>query len=608
MIRVAAALALAAQTLAPSPPEEGPAPHVARLRFTGVEALPERDLRERLETTEPAFWGLLFWRPDPPYEEAALEEDLVRIPEIYRERGYFDARAQSEVHWDEAREEAAITIHVSEGEPVRLERVEVTLADPGALPPGVWERAMRALPLREGEIFGTRDYARAKQALLEQLAEAGHPAATFEGGAEVEPERHVARLSWKVDPGPSVRFGEVRIEGLSEVDRELVTRELTFSDGEAYSVGVQRESELRLRDTELFRSVAIRPRPPISGTPGGGSPAPDVWPIEVQVRERRPRSVSLSVGYGTEEKFRARAAWRHRNFLGGARKLQLSAEYSSLIAGGAIRFVQPRFIDPELRLETYASFSRETVPAYDAYRAEGRFEVQRPISGPWTGRTGYLLEFADVTDVRADDPGEEGRARVSAIFAGLRRSTLDDRLTPRGGTWLDLYAEPTLEPLGSSASYLTLIAEGRAFWSWRDVVLGSRLRFGAIQPMQGASNGDVPIFRRFFSGGSTSVRGYGFQQVGPKDDGDPVGGLTLVEASLELRVPLFWRLGGVAFVDAGQVSRRRWSFDSPIRFGAGPGLRLATPVGPVRVDVGFPLNPGRDDDPVRVYFSVGHAF
>lgn len=605
MIRSAAALALAAQALA-TPPSDPPRVH--RLRFTGVEAVPEQDLRERLETSEPALWGLLFWREDPPFEEAALEADVERIPEIYREHGYFEARASSELEWDDSGRRVDVTIHVDEGEPVRLERVDVTLADPSALPPAVWERALRELPLHEGQVFGTRDYARARAALLDRLADAGHPAPTLEGGAEVEVERHAARLAWTLDPGPAARFGEIRVVGLERVEPELVLRELRFATGDPYSLSAQRKSELRLRDTELFRSVAMRPLPPAPAPPGAAAaPAPE-WPIEIRVRERPPRSIGLSVGYGTEEKFRARASWRHRNFLGGARKLEVAAEYSSLLAGGSLRFLQPHFIDPELRLEVTSSFARETVPAYDAWRVDGRFELRRPISDPWVGRTGYAFEFADVTNVRADDPGEEGRARVSSVFAGVRRSTLDDRFTPHRGTWLDLYAEPTLEPLGASASYLTLLAEGRAFWSWRELVLASRLRLGAIQPLLGSSRSDVPIFRRFFAGGSNSVRGYGYQEVGPREDGDPVGGRTLVEASLELRFPLFWRLGAVAFVDAGEVARGAWSLDAPLRVGAGTGLRIATPVGPIRVDVGFPLNPSRYDDPYQLYFSVGHAF
>jgi len=606
--RTAAILVLAAHAVAAPPPEEPDPPRVEELRFTGVEALEEGELRARLETSEAPYWGLLFWREDPPFEEAALEEDLERIAEIYREHGYFEASARSQLRWDESGKRVSIEIDVVEGEPVRLERIDVTLADPATLGAEVWEGVLRALPLHEGQIFGTRDYARARASLVDRLADAGHPAVVLEGGAEVELERHVAHLTWKVDPGPVVRFGEVKIVGLEAVAPELVSRELLFADGDTYALGVQRKSELRLRDTELFRSVAIRPRPPGTTAPKADATGAEVWPMEVQVRERPPRSISISAGYGTEEKIRARAAWRHRNFLGGARKLELAGEYSSLIAGGSIRFLQPRFLDPELKLEVTTSFARETVPAYDAWRLDGRFELQRPLWGPWTGRTGYALEFADVTKVRADDPGEEGRARVSSLFAGLRRSTLDDRLMPRRGTWLDLYVEPTLEPLGSSASYLTLVAEGRAFWSWRELVLGSRLRTGVIQPMLGSSSSDVPIFRRFFAGGSTSVRGYGYQEVGPQENGDPVGGLTLAEASLELRFPLFWRLGGVAFLDAGQVSRGSWSFGAPVRFGAGPGLRLRTPVGPVRFDVGFPLNPRSGDDAVQFYFSVGHAF
>jgi len=127
---------------------------------------------------------------------------------------------------------------------------------------------------------------------------------------------------------------------------------------------------------------------------------------------------------------------------------------------------------------------------------------------------------------------------------------------------------------------------------------------------------DVPVYRRFFAGGGSSVRGYGFQRAGPlDDDGDPLGGLTLTEASVELRLPIpLWgrlrdRLGAVAFLDGGQLSEPSFAWRTrDLFFGGGVGLRVRTPLGPLRLDVGLPIDPRAGFDAYQVYFSVGEAF
>lgn len=584
-------------------------PRVDALHLEGVHAIEPGALKAKLLTQGPRWWGLRFWEPDPPFDPDDLQEDLIRISEIYREYGYFEAKARSELAWDDHHRKVDVTIRVDEGEPVRLTALEVHLTPGAPLDSQTLDELVAKLPVERGDVFGSRAYAEARQALLDALAERGRPGASIQGGAHVDVPRREARVEWTLDPGPLVRFGEVRLTGLEDVDPELVRRELTVAPGQPYTLSAQRESERRLRDTELFHAIAVQPeRPPEAESDRNGE---ETWPLVVRLRERPPRSLRAAVGYGTEEQARARLSWRHRNFLGGARKLELRAEYSSLLSGGEVRFLQPHFLEPKLDLGVNGSIAYEDVPAFTALHEIGRLQLTRPLMGPWKLRTGYEFEYADVIEVSADEPEQEEVSRVSALFAGLRRDTLDDRLSPTRGTWLDLYAEPALEAIGSSASYTTLVAETRAFHQQWGLVFGGRLRAGSIEPMGGSGVDDVPIYQRFFSGGSTSVRGYDYQSLGPRDDdNDPLGGLTLTEASVEVRLPLpWWRLSLVGFVDAGQISSRPWSFRGrDVQFGAGPGLRLGTPVGPLRFDLGFPLNPRPDDASFRIHFAVGQAF
>jgi outer membrane protein assembly complex protein YaeT len=580
-------------------------PVVAKLRFEGVEAFETRALEDHLLTAAPSWKP---WVPDPSFDEQTLREDLDRVVGLYREWGYYEAQAEYELDWNRGRSKVRILIRVHEGEPVRVAERSILL------PAGPWlaspqrDALLADLPLAEGAIFGAAPYRKAKDELVRRLANLARPEASLEGGAEVDLEQRSARVRWAVDPGPEVHFGPVSVEGLVDVDAELVLRELALDEGDLFSAAALDAGQRSIYGLGLFRSVTVQGK-----RPGPEAEAPEGrrdWPVVVRVEERPPRTVRIAVGYGTEDSFRARVGWTHRNFYGAARTLELTAKYSSLVAGLESRLTQPRFLDPLLRLETEASLLHETEPSFTANRLGAGLMLQRPLRGPWTGRVGYRLEFADIVDLDADDPSGEESSRLSTLLLGLERSTVDDPLQPRAGTRIDLRVEPTLAALGSDRSFVTLAAEGRAFFPLGPAVLALRLRLGAVQPVAGSERGDVPIFKRLFSGGSTSVRGFDYQKLGPLDDyGDPLGGLTRTEGSVELRFPLWRWIGGVAFFDVGQVDPAPFAFDADdVYYSVGPGIRVNTPVGPLGFDFGYALRRPAGEDRWRLHFSVGTAF
>ncbi len=554
----------------------------------------------------PSFWP---WRARPVLDEETLREDLDRIVAFYRDRGYYEAQAEYalEGHGRSVR----IEIRVREGEPVRVSEREVVLPEGPWLATEEKGELLAALPLAPGAIFGADPYREAREELLRRLANRGHPAARIEGGAEVDLAARSARVHWQVDPGPPVRFGAVSVEGLLGVEQELVLAELVFRQGDPFSQDALDRSQKKVYELGLFRSVSLQARAPEPVPEGAPVPAePRQWRVAVRVEERPPRSVRVGVGYGSEDQFRARISWLHRNFLGRARSLELAAKYSSLVAGVEGRVTQRRFLEPLLRLEADASALRETEPSFTANRAGVGLTLIRPILPPWTGRVGYRFELADVTDLDALDPSGAESARLGTLKLALERDTVDDKVAPRSGTHLELRAEPTLGALGSDTDFVTLAAEGRAFLPVGPAVLALRLRLGAIEPVFGSDRSDVPIFKRFFSGGSNSVRGFDYQELGPRDaNGEPLGGLTLTESTAELRFPIWRFLEGVTFFDAGQVARGPFAFDpDDLYYSAGPGLRVRTPLGALGLDWGYLLRRPPGVDRWRIHFSVESAF
>jgi outer membrane translocation and assembly module TamA len=421
------------------------------------------------------------------------------------------------------------------------------------------------------------------------------------------------------------------VTGLDRVQERIVRRELRFRPGDVYSAQRLSESERRVYDLGLFRSVAIQAKPPDPATaPDAPAAAPEaepgpepasapVWPVEVRVAERDPRSFRISVGYGTEDLVRVRGSWLHRNFFGEARRFEVRGEYSALVRGGSVELQQAHLFS-DTRGWIRGTAFQEDEPAYEANRVISGIGVERSFAQHWTVSVEPIVEWGRVEDPKVDDPTDpEGprEAFLDSIRVALGRSSVDDEVDPRRGTRLDVSLEPSARALGSDLDYLEATVEGRAYVPVYATVLAMRVKVATFEPLGSDGRGDVPLFKRLYAGGSVSVRGFDYHRLGPRDkDGDPLGGLSLAEGSLELRFPIWpavsglWsRLGGVAFFDTGQVSTQPhdWRGDD-FFYAVGGGLRVGTPVGPIRLDVGHVLNPSDFESDVRVHFSVGHTF
>lgn len=591
-------------------------PVVKALDFTGVEFGSESELREEMLTVRP---GWQFWRAAPPFDEESLREDLDRIAAYYRERGYYEAEARYELAWDKDRLVVRVVVEVDEGDAARLTDWEIDVPEVSWLDDAARVRLLEGLPLVAESPFGALQYRAAKDALVQRLADLGHPGARLEGGLDIDMAAHSAQLRWIVEPGPEVRFGAVRVIGLADVDEDLVRRELTFDEGELFSLAALEASQRRIYGLQLFRAVTLTDERPPSDPPldPAADPRPNsdaearvVWPVVVRVEERAPRTIRVSAGYGTEDQFRGQISWAHRNFFGGARSLAVTAKYSSLLAGIEGGLTQPRLFDSKLRLEADASFFRETVPAFDAFRASIGVMLSRPLFERWTGRVGHRFEWSDVTDVKANDSVGDESARTSTLIFGLGRSSVDDLLDPRSGTWFDVSVAPTLSALGSAENFVKFSTEGRVYVPLFWTTIAARLHGGTIQPIAGSGRGDVPTVLRFYAGGSGSVRGFEFQRLPPLDDSDdPLGGLTLVEGSVEVRFPIWWLLRGIVFFDAGQLAAGPFSFGfDNLYYAVGPGFRIKTPIGSLGLDYGYLLRRPRGVDRGRIHFSIGASF
>jgi outer membrane protein insertion porin family/translocation and assembly module TamA len=330
------------------------------------------------------------------------------------------------------------------------------------------------------------------------------------------------------------------------------------------------------------------------------------------VVEAEPQMIKLGVGYGSEEYWRFQAQWGHLNFLGGARQLSVSARWSMLLEREEVSLIQPNLRRPGDFIQVSAKREVETEDTYrhEALSISPTYHII--LTDYLWAELSYRLEdnrLFDVADLSGID--DEDLAREGLLSAGSGRiewGDVDDPIRPTRGARAGLYLEYAGGPFGGDFSYLKAVGEARGYWSFGPVVGALKWKLGWSEPLDDMTQ--IPIFKRFYAGGTGSARGFERRLLGPLDkDDDPLGGAKLLESNLEFRFPIYEEFGGVAFLDSGWVWLEDQDYNAEdLIYSAGFGLRYDTAIGPIAFDVGFPLTGRYEYQRPRFHFNIGHTF
>ena len=608
---------------------------VHSLKFTGVKAVKAGQLKSVLATVQS---DKLPWGTNRYFNREQFEADLKRVVAFYKDRGYPDAKVTSfDVKLNDKQDAVDITIAVDEGQPILVEMVEYIGFE--GIPEARLHSLRTSAPLR-GDHPLDRAVAQAlREAALDEIKDNGYPYGTVRLTERPGRDDRSRVLTLTAALGTLARSGPVDVEGNTSVSDNVVIRQLTFRPNWRYRVSQLQESQRKLYSLETFQFANIEP------VIKEGE-QPEIVPVKVTVTEGKHRKVNFGLGYGSEEKARASIDWRHVNFFGGARTLQLEGAYSALSKGGRVNLRQPYVFSPRISLFLTGQSWKRNEPAYDLTTYGGRVTLERtfPRPGPFSRRTAassLSLTYTDeyqtyqVTEEALHAPdfiktlialgldplNGTARGLLSSVDLDYHRSTADNTLNAKRGYTMDAHLEKAGGVLQGDYRFVETILEGRYYQSIGDrAVLAVKVRGGSIGAPSGP-NLAVPFYRRYWLGGTNSLRGWGRFDVAPLVNGVPIGGHTMIESSAELRVPLFgtrWtNLSAVVFADAGNVWNNAWDFNlNDLRYDVGPGLRYLTPIGPIRLDFGYQLKriPGLliDGKPeahrFRFHFSIGQAF
>lgn len=434
--------------------------------------------------------------------------------------------------------------------------------------------------------------------LLRHLADSGHPLARANDRQVLvdHADRSMA-VTLQVAPGAVAHFGPSTIQPMPTVDEEYVRGFVTWEQGQVFERSRIDSFRSALLDTGLFDSVAVE-RP-------GALNADGELPLSVQLSERKHRSIGLEGHWSTDVGLGLEVFWEHRNLLGKQEQLTLTARLEEIRQELDLRFRKPRYLRQDQALLADGIWGNQDTDAFQGPLATGFVGLERQVGQTWTLSAGVLAEASNLEDF-------QGTRDYQLFGAALRavRDTSDDRLDPTRGTRLRLELTPYHAGGDGEIDVLESRISGSAYYPLRDdsrAILAARARLGGIT---GAESANLPANRRFYAGGGTSIRGYALQSVGPlAPDGTPLGGRSLVELSAELRLKLSEILGGVVFIDGGNVFDDTVpEFSNSLRWAAGFGALYFTAVGPIRLDFGFPLDRRSIDDSFQFYISVGQAF
>jgi outer membrane protein insertion porin family/translocation and assembly module TamA len=573
---------------------------VGAIRVQGNAAVSTRAIRNVMLTRAPLWYRP--WQRKPTFNPGLFRTDLARIRMLLRESGYYRAEVghDLEVRGDTL----TIVIRVDEGPAARVADVAIAAADFTPAPDE--EAAERAqLVLEPGRVFTQEAYDQSRDRLERFHLERGFAYATVEKAAVVDSAEHLVRLTYIVRRGPPAVFGATTVSGLVNVAERLVRREIAYRPGDPYDPKLIERTRAAVFGLRLFRSVVVAP-----SNLAAQSGAVDVV---ITVSEGPPRELTAGVGYGLEDELRGQLRWQHNDFFGGGRQLGFRLKGSAITQAFEGEFHQPYFLHPQQSLVVPLTQAREDEPGFNLSRVRLAPRVARKLTLNVTASVGYTIEYDDLSNVsqatieRLD--GYRPRGFVSSLTGVIERNTTVDLLDPHEGSVLNLSVEQAGGPWQGDYSFFLGAVEAKKYVPiFAERTLAGRVRVGAGDGF--GQSRDLPLFRRFFAGGITSTRGYDRHLVGPLDAFDsPIGGRSLLDASLELRTPVYKQIGAVVFFDVGEVRRRPFSYTlDDLQYGTGVGVRYHTIVGPLRLDVGFPLEPPPGQPSWKVHFAIGQAF
>ena len=591
----------------------------ARLRIAGVlvegnQAFPDRRIRKLLKTKRRR------WFRAGVYDAQVMEEDLERVRAFYRKHGYQDAAVTQEVYQDPAGRGLYVHLKIAEGLQHRVGQVALTGT---VLFP---EREIRqVVTLKPGAVYSQEALQEDLRLIKQYYGDRGYIHAEVAPEPQLDEATKRVNLTYRITEQELVSINRGEVRGNLRTRDVVVRRELRVYPGERFDGAKIRKSIDRLYNLGYFEEVSVETEP---------TPASDREDLVIKVKETKTGSFSFGGGFSSVDRLVGLIELEQRNFdwrnaptfTGAGQDLRFRAEVGTVRRYFDISFTEPWIFGHPVSfgLDAYHRTrlrSRHRGVAFEEEQRGAGVRLGREFRDGLLGTLSYQLYRTEVSDVvteaSADLKAEQGRNTISIGGMGASWDQRDNRFDPTRGLFLFSSLDLAGGLFGADKDFYRLQAGASHFLPHGDrLVFESRLRTGIVDAYSGTS--EVPIFERFFGGGAGTIRGFEERRVGPRDpaSNDPIGGEALFVGTVEEVATLVKDergrpiLRGSVFMDVGNVWRRVNEFGESFKAGAGVGVRVNTPIGPLRLDFGVPIS---DPDPgekrkLQVHFNISRSF
>ena len=585
---------------------EGSRALVRRIRFFGNQALKASRLRKEMKTQQLNPLG--FITGAGRLSSVQLDDDVQKLKALYQDNGYADAQITDVKIERVSPKRVDIFISINEGpqyhvNAVTIEGIQI-----------VTEANFRkVIKVTEGQVFSPSKLEKDIKAVEDAYGIAGYADAkvtvqtTPAGPALVD-------LHYKVEEGIKSYVERINISGNTRTKDKVIRRELVLAPGDVFDTVRVDISKKRLEGLQYFEKV---------DTYASDTLVPGRKDLNVVVQEKRTGSLNFGLGFDSNQGLVGFAELNQgnfditnwRTFTGAGEKFRARFQIGTLQTQALISLTEPYFLDQRLAIgqEVYYLDSQFYSNVYNERNYGFDIFVRKPITNFLAARLQYRLQDTDIYGISTTDPlvlAQAGNTLESRVTFELTYDKRDNAFLTRKGTRVDFSTYVAGGPLGGDVQIygFDLIASQYFLLPFDTILLFDA---EAATVANWGSGGFVPIYDRLYLGGANNLRGFKYQDVGPKDQfGDDLGGNSLARLTIEYTIPIIDRVRAAVFYDTGFVNAGSWSFGTNnVNSDFGFGLRLNLPIGPIRIDYGIPIQADKfNNSSGRFQFSVGYQF
>jgi len=584
---------------------EGVKGAISQIRFEGNAHISQAALRKQMKTRGRTL--IYFVDKTGRLDEVQLEQDLDKVREYYQNHGFIDVEIK-EVRRDRTpKGPMIITIVIVEGPQYHVRKLTISGYEHST------EARVRAfLKLKEGSVYSPKQLRDDAKAVADAYGSGGYvdlvitPEGTPAGPALID-------VHYTIEEGARSFVNRVNIEGNTRTKDKVIRREVLVAPGDVFNTVRVDTTKKRLENLGYFAKVETYPE---------DTDIPGRKDLTILVQEKRTGSLSFGGGFSTVDKLVGFAELTQGNFdlfnwpsfTGGGQKFRLRLQYGTERKDFILTITEPYFLDRRLSLSGQAFYTEANYLSsqYDQRNYGILFELRKPLNAYMYTTLGYTLQDIDIFNV---DPSaaefiqsQKGSSVESKLFTSLVLDTRDSALLSRRGQRVTF--SPLLAGgfLGGDTQIYAFDLEGSQYFHLpKDTIL---LINGEISTVSqwGAGN-VVPIYERLYLGGSNNLRGFPFREVGPQQNGEPIGGQSMARATIEWTFPIIEKARGAVFYDTGFDNTSAWSFGfNHMASDIGVGIRLDLPIGPLRLDYGYPVMRDGYNGGGHFNFNVGYQF